>query len=660
MRLKNFALFLFFLVPLANIGFSQNNMAIYDEKYSLEHFKDEISDTKALLEKDLLHCRNKAANIYLRANAIFERTKIVDYKEVALEAAFLYAVTFAKDLKVHTAHSLYEIIRGEALKYGFYRIVALVSNAFGASFFGLEYYDLAAKEFNIALKTAEYINDSIIQAIAIGNMGILMLSVEKYDSANYYSALEYFNKSLLFNSSNDRVSGRIVSYTNIAITYLELNKYEEAEENFLNAISLAEENEMIRLACTSYMHMAELKKKNLEFNKSIEFARIAIKTAKEVDRLDVLHGSYTILAEVYDSLENNDSAYYYAIKSIEIGELLSISDHEFQKAEVLSAERFRNENKQLEIEKIYQNQIITKSKTQSIYLLLVIILVIIVLIILFISHRNRVRINNLLNEKNEDLNSTVIDLRFSENQLKLANSAKDKFIGILSHDIMTPISSINNLTEGMVDSFEIYDMDSLYSMLKNLNNEASGLKRFIRAILQWVSYHEKKVSFKPMQMNLVEVVYSTISLLEQFAQKKEVEIINKLEEEVFVFADPEMISAVIRNLLVNAIKFSDNKSKVELYVVEDKHKVTLCIKDYGIGIGEDDVKKLFKIETDNKVVGKSKSKGSGLGLLLCKEIISINHGEISVESKLGQGSIFSFTLNKRKWQDEEQNKGIYS
>ncbi len=635
-------------------------MAIYDEKYSLEHFKDEISDTKALLEKDLLHCRNKAANIYLRANAIFERTKIVDYKEVALEAAFLYAVTFAKDLKVHTAHSLYEIIRGEALKYGFYRIVALVSNAFGASFFGLEYYDLAAKEFNIALKTAEYINDSIIQAIAIGNMGILMLSVEKYDSANYYSALEYFNKSLLFNSSNDRVSGRIVSYTNIAITYLELNKYEEAEENFLNAISLAEENEMIRLACTSYMHMAELKKKNLEFNKSIEFARIAIKTAKEVDRLDVLHGSYTILAEVYDSLENNDSAYYYAIKSIEIGELLSISDHEFQKAEVLSAERFRNENKQLEIEKIYQNQIITKSKTQSIYLLLVIILVIIVLIILFISHRNRVRINNLLNEKNEDLNSTVIDLRFSENQLKLANSAKDKFIGILSHDIMTPISSINNLTEGMVDSFEIYDMDSLYSMLKNLNNEASGLKRFIRAILQWVSYHEKKVSFKPMQMNLVEVVYSTISLLEQFAQKKEVEIINKLEEEVFVFADPEMISAVIRNLLVNAIKFSDNKSKVELYVVEDKHKVTLCIKDYGIGIGEDDVKKLFKIETDNKVVGKSKSKGSGLGLLLCKEIISINHGEISVESKLGQGSIFSFTLNKRKWQDEEQNKGIYS
>jgi len=647
--LKQFVTFLFvcFFVAQGYESYSQTNLNSYENNYSIEHFYDEISETKTLLEQDLFHCRSKAAEIYIKTNAIYEKTNILGYKEIALEAAFLYAVTFTKDYKFHKAHNIYESVRSDAAKFGFLRLVALVSNAYGASYYTLEYYDLAEKEFNIALKTAEFIGDSSIQGIVIGNMGMLMLS-----SGNHYAAIEYFDKSLKYCHNSGRISGEIIWLANTAITYLELERYDDAQYYFLRAIKLAEENEMMRLVCMSYMYMADLKSKSSNYQEAIMYAQKAILMAKDVERHDVLHGSYTILTAVYDSIGNLDSAFYYAKKSIEMGELLSADEHDFQKAEVLSAERFRNENKQLEIEKNYQKQIIDKSKTQSIYLLIVIMLVIIVLIILFISHRNRVRINNLLNKKNEDLNSTVLDLKLSEKQLTVANNAKDKFIGILSHDVLTPISSIKNALDGIVNNYGSYDNDYMFSLLNNARAETKELQSLINNILKWASFREKKFDFTPKLIDLHILSVRTISQLEGMAARNNINIENDVEEGSIVFADPKMITAVLRNLLSNAIKFSKQNSIIKVYSRSSDDELSVFVQDYGLGMTESDVQKLFRLDVDNKTIGVSKNKGTGLGLLLCMEILKMNTGKIHVESELGKGSVFSFTLKKNNRKNE--------
>lgn len=255
--------------------------------------------------------------------------------------------------------------------------------------------------------------------------------------------------------------------------------------------------------------------------------------------------------------------------------------------------------------------------------------------------------NRLLSEKNHVLNTTVRDLQLSENQLQIANSAKDKFIGILSHDVLTPISSIRNVSDSLVNNMYSYDKDLMYSMLSNLRKESIDLQNLINNILKWVSFKEKKSAFSPKLIDLYILSIKTVSMLENMAKNKEIEIINHITENSIVYADPEMISAVLRNLVVNAIKFSDQKSDIEIYSSENEKELTIHIKDYGVGMSKQDLEKLFRLDIDNKTIGRNENKGTGLGLLLCKEIINMNNGRIYVESEVNKGSIFSFVMKKQ-------------
>jgi signal transduction histidine kinase len=163
-------------------------------------------------------------------------------------------------------------------------------------------------------------------------------------------------------------------------------------------------------------------------------------------------------------------------------------------------------------------------------------------------------------------------------------------------------------------------------------------------LLTWSRAQRERIEFEPVEFNLSKLIEININLHRIAAEKKGIKLVSIYDENQKAFADREMINTVLRNLINNAVKFSGEGNSIEIKTKTENSHIKVLIKDQGIGISEENLKKLFRIDVKFKSSGTSGEKGTGLGLILCKEFVEKNHGQIKVESVLGKGSTFSFTV----------------
>ncbi len=232
-------------------------------------------------------------------------------------------------------------------------------------------------------------------------------------------------------------------------------------------------------------------------------------------------------------------------------------------------------------------------------------------------------------------------LTIKGNELEDLNKLKDKLLSIVSHDFRSPLNSLkgtlslflsgslskqefNTLTENLVDK-----LDNTYNLLENL--------------LNWAKSQMQGMKVHPKKMNLKAISEDCINLLSPIAESKSVKITSRIKSSIVAFADHEMIKLVIRNLMSNAIKYTTSGNEVILDAQQNKDTVTISVVDNGTGISKENQDKLFKLESFS-TRGTSNETGMGLGLLLCKDFVDKNGGEIGFESALEKGSTFYFTL----------------
>ena len=162
--------------------------------------------------------------------------------------------------------------------------------------------------------------------------------------------------------------------------------------------------------------------------------------------------------------------------------------------------------------------------------------------------------------------------------------------------------------------------------------------------MEWSKSQLGSIIFLPKQINISESLDEVLALVELSAQKKKITIENSILTEEIVFADKHVLSSVLRNLISNALKFTNQGGKIKLSAFQSDNFLTISVKDNGVGISEENIEELFKIDQGYSTKGTEKESGTGLGLILCKELISQSNGKISVKSTLGKGSDFQFTL----------------
>ncbi len=230
-------------------------------------------------------------------------------------------------------------------------------------------------------------------------------------------------------------------------------------------------------------------------------------------------------------------------------------------------------------------------------------------------------------------------------QLKHLNQTKDKFFSIIAHDLKSPFLGFLGLTEMIASGDDELSKTELMEYSKSIHESASTLFRLIENLLEWAQMQRGSISYTPKAIELQRIAAQCIETIKYKAEQKGIAIINEIPQTQKVFADDKMTYTILRNLLTNSIKFTKRDGKVVISVKKTDNKlVEISVCDTGIGMSADNVKKLFKIEEKVSSAGTEGESSTGLGLLLCKEFIEKNGGTIWVESQVGKGSTFTFSL----------------
>jgi len=229
-------------------------------------------------------------------------------------------------------------------------------------------------------------------------------------------------------------------------------------------------------------------------------------------------------------------------------------------------------------------------------------------------------------------------------ELKKLDADKNRFITILGHDLKSPFNSILGFLNLLKNNIHKYDIGKIENQINIINNSAQNTFILLEDILLWARAQSGKLSFKPQKANFIIICTEIINNLINNANEKKITINCFENEKTILSADLDMFKTILRNLLSNAIKFTNEKGKINIYAEKKQTNAIITISDNGVGIDKENQSKLWEISQQYTTTGTAAEKGTGLGLLLCKEFVEKHGGKIWVESELGKGSNFKFTM----------------
>jgi len=233
----------------------------------------------------------------------------------------------------------------------------------------------------------------------------------------------------------------------------------------------------------------------------------------------------------------------------------------------------------------------------------------------------------------------------SEHELKEANASKDKILSIIGHDLMGPIGTQKSILDMVIDDVEDFSREEILRLLQSMKPSLDATFTMIENLLSWARIMRRSIKPNLKQNNLSLIVERSFDLLNQQAEQKKIKLVYSGEKEVLAVFDKNLIEIVVRNLLSNAIKFSNPGSEISVAAVKKGDKVEMSISDQGMGLSEEDIQKIMKEkEKMESRLGTQKEKGTGLGLIVVKEFIQHNNGQLSIKGEPGRGTTFSFIL----------------
>jgi len=237
-----------------------------------------------------------------------------------------------------------------------------------------------------------------------------------------------------------------------------------------------------------------------------------------------------------------------------------------------------------------------------------------------------------------------IELQQYTKELNQLIADKDRFMSILSHDLKNPISSILGFSQLIIKNIHKYNLDKIEQQINIINNSAQHTINLLEEILLWSKSQSGKLPFEPQNTDFRDICNEIINNLSNYAIAKEITVKYFESEKTILFADKNMIKTVLRNLISNAIKFTNKKGQINIYAENNHTKATITVSDNGIGIDKINQQKLWDFSQPITTTGTADEKGTGFGLILCKEFVEKHGGKIWVKSELGKGSDFKFTI----------------
>lgn len=529
-------------------------------------------------------------------------------------------------------------------------------NSLGIIYFGQERYEDAIKHYQEALQIELESGNLLGQAINYNSIA------EVYQKKGLYDlSVEFYNKSIEVNLQNNDSLGVAICHNDVGYNYLLMGDYEQAQDYMLTAYNYFLKSDKLRELSYCQLNIGILAYKTKKYARAIKFLKESEKIASEYNFKSTLYGCYQALSDTYESIGYLSLALNYNKKAFEIYQKMNNDLNSKISAELeakYQIKTIKNENYILQEKNSIKEKIIYRQRLAGGLITLAIAMLIITLIFTYLS-RKKVRLQKLLLEKQnfeillhnqeissqkEHINQQNQLLNLQKNELIAANASKDLFFSIIAHDLRNPFNAFLSLSDIMLDSYENLKDEEILEMIGMINESAENAYRLLENLLSWAKSQTGALETKPEIFALNEICEDVMENVKIKSLNKNIKISCYYDKKTMMFADKNMIMTVVRNLLTNAIKFTPQGGKIDVSAIEEKEFVSITVSDNGIGIAPDALKSIFEINNNFKRKGTNNEKGSGLGLILCKDFIEKNLGQISVESTVGEGSSFTFTV----------------
>ncbi|MBI9035843.1 MAG: tetratricopeptide repeat-containing sensor histidine kinase [Bacteroidales bacterium] len=538
----------------------------------------------------------------------------------------------------------------------------------GKEHYQLKKYDSALPLFINAMHIADSIKNTDYLANSLNNIGLIYLR-----SKELRKSLEYFNQVLNIDIRENNLKGQASSYNNIANVYYSLNKLDSSIFFYRKSLIInANKKDTLSLA-GSYNNIASVyykinkldssyyfftKSLNLlkhvnaktqvaDLEKNLAFLMIKMdnpikafkhieeskKLALESKLTNILPELYLIEGAAYFALKQTDKGFEAIDRGESIRDSLKIRDTEL---------KIEEQKAKLELhQSLKEKELIEKqSKTMSLMAITVTVLLLISMVSLFFVSKSRKKIkvfNSILQDRQKEIKE-------KNQQLTELNATKNRFIQIIAHDLKSPIGTLTSLTELLHTDFDYFNETKRKEIIKNLmilQNRTYGL---LENLLDWSMLQQGSFTYLPQSFSIKKLTEEAIAPYFEKAQMKKVQIQILINQNHFVYADQNMTSTIIRNLTNNAIKYSLPGGMIKIHSEQMEDSIIIHVSDNGVGIPKNIQSDLFKIDKKIHTNGTQGEKGTGLGIIIIKDFIEKQGGEIGIKSIPNKGSDFFFSL----------------
>lgn len=571
-------------------------------------------------------------------NELITRAKIAQNSNNAAKASKAYAQAVELCRSVNDTSQLKTLL----VEYG--RMLCYNGNYKQAIEVLIEAYECCGSQSSVdkarALMTLGIVNyfmgkadDALTYYQRAGQMAIELnnlqgASIAYNNSANIYqkrgdytNAIESYNKSLEIQKTVKDSATLCNTYFNVATCYYDMGNTDQAEELFLQSYNIANAINDIEAKALCLVHRGDINVKKGFVDKGFSMMEQAEQVAQSGGYGQVLNEVFRLKSETYERTKQYDKA----LEAFQEFKEFSDSTINLKSIEMLNEFQVRYETLEKEHQIEMHQATINRQNTIRWALILGLVLCLIVIFLFF-------RINKLQKVRNKELNDK--------------NTSNDKLFSIIAHDLKNPAIAQRNTLQNLVDLANQISPQMLKEQSEMLLSSAESQVELLQNLLSWARMELGRMPYNPIKFDLKSTIDETVKLLKISAEGKNIEIITNVASNTIAFADKNMTSTILRNLVTNALKFSYSGSKVKIDVVENPDFYSIAVVDSGVGISEEQLDGIFSVNVNESSTGTGGESGSRLGLVVCKEMAERNQGSISVSSKKGSGSTFTFTINK--------------
>lgn len=493
-------------------------------------------------------------------------------------------------------------------------------------------YSQKALEINTELKNNEFIG------LNLGNLGAIYhdWSVESDDSTKFIKALDYYQKSLEIETTLKDSTSISWIMANLGLLYNELQDYQTALSYLEKAHSISESiNDKAGLA-TIFGNLGEVYFNQKKYQQALSNIKTSYILTLEINDKRLIAESYESFAQIYEKMGNYKLAYEYHTKfkaaqdslytiesSAKFNELIALYETDKKEQEIASLQT-RKQLNELEIEK-------QKAQKKLYGLSLIFISLFAMTVSLFYL---------LQRENKRKLEKSNLHLVRSQTELTQLNETKDRFFAIIAHDIRGALTSFQGIGKVIKNHMDKGRLERINMVADRIDSSANKLNELLDNLLNWAVTQLGNMPFKPKKIALNTIVENTLTFFKEDQLAKNMKISLDIPKDTFVYADPNGLNVILRNLLSNAFRFTANDGSISIKAEESTNGVSLIIFDTGMGIEKDKIDTLFSIDEKKSTPAIGGEKSIGLGLNLSHEFIKLHNGSIAVESEEGKGSTF--------------------